>query len=484
MVLRSLPLIVLTLAGCVFGPVNDQELASTSSSVTVSGYLPFGSTMLRVEASSSPAGPWTSIGSTVSSGTSFHYAGTNLFPFSTSVVVPASLWHPQGCDQVVYLRVLESNYDVALNTFEAIAPGGGSAISCIGSEVSGGASLGAAVETCNSPDSPVLRLRVPDPSATSHTGNLVLASPADAAPYACLEVLYGDLVVEEESLAGFPTSLPSIALPALQEVHGDVDIDYQLPFVPSGAQARRVELPSLHTVTGSLWLNSDRLDGGSGLATVDVGMNALTTVGGGVSLTSDITGTTWRGLETLTIIPGDLVMDIHGDWSIFGVLEQLRHVQGNVDLTLDHNGSTGLPELRWVDGNFTQNGGIHFAPQGPAFAGLRSVGGDFTLVDVPMTHWLFMDLHTVGGTLRLDDSVSTASGLTVGDPFGLLVGSVEVVNNPVPTGPGLFNVEPDPPQAITFQNNPNMCTSAIQSWIASRPSYFGPVTLSNNDTGC
>ena len=133
-----------------------------------------------------------------------------------------------------------------------------------------------------------------------------------------------------------------------------------------------------------------------------------------------------------------------------------------------------------------QEGGRHFTTI--AVANLQEVGGDFTLRNVPIFtgQRLYPALRSVGGVLRLDNAVQSTSGLIVGDPWLLTVRSVDVRNNDQPTSVNLHNVEPTPFEPLTFVDNANLCTSSIESWANSRPSWMGtaPLIQSGNDDGC
>ncbi len=470
--------------GCTFTPANNTRVSSSSSPIYVSGYTGAAGTTIRVEAASSPSGPWTTLGNIVSDSSAVPLRAGDVYSFGGYVNVPLGFWVSAGCEEEVYLRTVSPGIGFRHFTFDRVSPDGRPPMTCVVMEQNDGATLLEAAEQCASPDSPVIRLTAPGPQSVVN-GDVLVRTPAEAAIFACVEEIHGDLIVREETLTTPTISLPDIVFPRLREVRGRMDLVYQQPTHRSGRTARRIVLPRLERVRGDVILSNFINPGSPELGRIEMGLERLTRIDGDLSMYSNVIGTRWSGLDALRSLPRDLTIDLGGDWFVSG-LNGLVSVGRDVHLTFSSNGS-GLSALRTVGRHFTQIGGTHYDSN--ALRQLTTVRGDMTLIRANVGPTfptnMFRALQFVHGRLTLENSAQIGGSLALGHPSVALQigGGLTVRQSPALTSVGLGTVSLSGTDSVSFTDNVNLCTSAIQTWINGQTGWSGTRVVTGNG-GC
>ena len=468
-----------SLSACVYAPEADHQLPTTATQVNLHGMALKPNEQLKVFVSPTDHGPWTQR-QTVKSGTSPYTAadGTDFYAFSTSLRVSAADWTGDDCaGGETFVRVISSD-GFALPTFDAISPNGKPFLTCLDDEMALGHSALNAIATCDSPQSPLLRLSVASSGVPfDHVGDVLIETPADAAMWVCLRHLTGALSVPS-------SGLEAVMLPALESVSGDVSLSYDRPGVDTFEDTRPIHAPNLATIGGPLSLTSPA-PMASQVVTVRVGLDAVASIGGDVTLSVDASNTTLYGLGSLAAINGNLsLVTGQGDTFMSSFLNSVASVTGDVFVDIGHTVGGVLPALQTVDGHFAHVDGniIVTGAADDAYANLAAVGGDFTFSGAdpngPPNAQLFPNLATVGGTLtyatvggrteiRLGALPLTAAALTVDDNDDLIaVGA----NNISIVGPG----------TITFTDNWNLCQSDVQLWLTGQGLWTGFALIGGN----
>lgn len=460
------------LAACMLTPVNDTRLNTTSSSVLVSGYTPSRNATILVEVSTSPSGPWTEIGTVPGRAEPIQLRAGTVYRFSGRLAIDARFWTTLGCDQITYLRTRLAGLGGPLTSFDSVAPTGSPPLVCLAEEQNRTGNFPSAINTCRSPDSPVVRLTAPGPGARVR-GNITVRTPADAAAYQCLEDLQGTLIVRNDPAADLRFRLDDISFPRLRHARA-LDIEYQQTFV-NVRDARLVNLPLLERVRGDITLINRRPESRSDLARIDMGMPSLTRVDGDISISSDVTGSTWAGMPALTRLRGSLTMDLGGDWAISG-FARLNRVDGDVNMTLSSNGF-GLPALRSIGGDLVQVDGNH--NNTTSFAQLQRVEGDVRLTRASSSSRIYPALTQVDGAMILDNSAGR-DDLQIGGATLTINRGLTVRNSSRATRVGLPNVRIGGTAPIEFRDNAAMCTTNINAWIGGLTGWTGMATVVGN----
>jgi hypothetical protein len=382
-------------------PANGQQVCGANASVSFSGFVPFASHSVSLQASASPSGPWQTIGTTVSSANGINYGGLTHYQWSATRTIP--VWTSDGGMLHAYVRarVDTGTYGLAnLTTFDVTPPLGSNALGCIGQRVQQGDNVSEAASFCASSESPVVEITAPFASTcpcsnVNVRGSVVIDSAPSAAAYVCTQSISGSLTVT----GGAPEVVP---LPVLQSIGGDLTSDYGYP-VPSmgGAYRRRsIDLPVLAAIGGDASLTAQHTTGPNAMP---LGLDAVTSVGGDITLTLyDANPAVFNGLTSytgnltiqgfqpngnldmsaagsfgsLTQVTGDvLVQDFYATQN---VLDALVEVTGNLTVaTLRFYPSTSFDSLETVSGN------LHFVEMkqlGPTWPSLVSVGGELGLI--------------------------------------------------------------------------------------------------------
>lgn len=445
--------LVVVPSACLFSPENNAQVCGANASVTFSGFVPQAGALVAFQAAPSATGPWTTFSSVNASTQALAYAGGTYYAFNRTTSIPT--WSSEGAWVRTYVRARlthSSGNTSDLFTFDRPPPGGQSGLSCINARVSTGDNLLTAIGACDSATSPVATLRAPALStcpctATVVTGNLVIDSARAAAEHVCTTAVTGDLTITEAT----PESLH---FPALTTVGGDVDFSYAFPSVtPLGIRyvRRSIDASALTTVGGDVRLYARRDEGEKA---APQGLNAVTSVGGDITLT--LHDTNPQVLNGLTSVAGSVT--IQGpppsgnlDINAGGSFQALTSVGGDLRVRHFFSANGFFPAVQSVGGHVlvgdvrlhpspsfnalaTVTGDVRFESTkqlGPPWPTTTSIGGDLvvsavsgmgSLADVPTT------LGAVGG-LRLlgNTNLSTLSGKS------LQLGARDVVisGNPV-----------------------------------------------------
>ena len=443
---RFAPLIALygLLAGCMLEPGNGQELESTDETVSFHGFLPNASGSVQLRSSSSPAGPFTAWfgSSTTASATPYLWTvpdgsggAMQIYEWSIDSPVPASSWTTEtgadGCNvNATYVRAFTGPYN--LYSFDAPSetyPGG---FSCLLTAFFNGDGILTALESCRSPDSPVVRLEAPAETVTS--GDVVVTSQAEADVYACTTTIDGNLTVA-------PASPTTIDFPHLQQVTGDVSLSLPVEGPPMGpfqeircggtvpvtveSVITRVHLPQLSDVGGNV--NIDAPSSGVGTTfgeRIEVDLDALTSLGGNLALSFETPAVSPCGLSSLSTTSGDVSLAFAtGDVGASSLLSSLTSVDGDVTViggftvlgvlgALEHAGSLDVQSIA--------------NPQPSTLAALTTVDGSVYLHDLPGAPLL--PALASAGSLVLDD-IGAASLGAVGSS-SVQAGGLSLFANP------------------------------------------------------
>ncbi len=483
------------LGACVTTPGNGGHVENTTSSVTFSGFGLSPGRRVTLEASASASGPFVpvpgvsaSTSSRASSSITLARGGTvPLYDFSMSAVIPASRWHTPASTHCAsaetFVRVRDGN--ASYLTFDTDAD----ALACIQDHINGGQAPDDALLACRSAQSPVLKLIQ---GVSVHVGNVVVDDATDVAALDCIQTIEGSLTVTS-------TAPNVIALPRLRRVTGDVNLTYTSyapdPHPPSSsyeamrcgalryvtAEVRSYDLPSFTTVGGNITLHQEgSFSGGASTQAIDLHLNALTAVGGDVSITIGQFGGSPCGLTAIPSLPGNLTVEFSGggevDSSITGLLSSVTTVGGTVAFLGGHN-SFGNPLAA-----MTEAGGLHVIKR-PYLSGFH-----------------FPSLTSVSGTVELDGTgpSSNPSGLAnvgtlivrnswynslelVGGPK-LSVGNLELHDNASLTAlttSGASKVALAPTASFTLDNNAALPSDEVCSFVSlqSRRGWSGPSAL-------
>jgi len=411
---------VLGAAACVTSPRNNDSVASKQSVVTFQGAGAEPSKQVRLEASSSAAGPFVQIpnvGASTSLSPTYNVpmSGGSLLPlygFTFTTPIPTAYWHAlrgQCATAETFVRVREGA-SMYYRTFEKnMSPN-----TCIQAKLNAGFPPGEAFEACTSPDSPVIRLTVGG-TTTVHVGDVVIDDAADVAALVCVKEIQGSLLVT----ASAPKA---ISLPSLERVTGDVELVYTsyLPDPPPmaasyqalrcgathwvTADVRRFNMPLFTEVGGDLTLRQEgSFSGNVSTQPIDLHLNALTSVGGDLSIEIFQFGGSPCGLTAVTDLPNDVTLIFHAG-EVGSVVSGL------------------MPAVTEVGGTLTINGG-HNALGNPL--GAVTQVGALSITKVPgLSNFHFPLLTDVLGQVYLE-------GLGIGgNPSGLAhVGSLVVVDS-------------------------------------------------------
>ena len=282
--------------------------------------------------------------------------------------------------------------------------------------------------------------------ADDYTGDLVLHNEREAAAYVHVKTLHGSLTIAPEGPV-------TISLPALQTVTGAVDISVLL--FPAATQVSsacglgevldyvqsQAYLPALATIGGTLRVEQQPTELGLTVHSsyghlVDLGLPALTDLGGDLQV---IFGSGWTsacGLPALSEVPHDVLLSLGPqDHTGLGLLGALTQVGGSLTLDGGFTVSGVLPALQTVDGStwVTGNGQLIF----PALAyDMGELVIDHLRPEVSGLHVVLgyaSDPITVGG-LTLTDNPSLTS-LATGGALRLALGAqLHVSGNPMLSG--------------------------------------------------
>lgn len=345
-------------------PTDDQPLSSSGATVEFTGYAPTPALQVVLEAGPSPAGPFSPWpGSTVYASLlpTRIVGGLPYYRWSHLGAIPSDRFAGDCSGNATYVR--PTTTAGAFTTFDDAG------IDCFLNEVTSFGFFGAtamqnALTKCGAATSPVVRLSAPAGSGT-YTGNVVVTSQAEADALACYTTIDGDLSI-------LPPTTATLDLPNLAHVTGDLVLslpaDGNLPDTGPYEEVRcgqtmswwsnisRVRLPALLDVSGDLSIDvpSDAVPTTNG-ERIELDLEALTQVGGDLSLTFEVPAIVPCGLSSLTQVGGDLTF-----------------VAGGQDVGL----AQLWPSLTTVGGN--ASAGRFYSLVGSPFQALTTAGGVVT----------------------------------------------------------------------------------------------------------
>ncbi len=489
-------------AGCMFEPANETALRSRRQSVEFRGVTLSPRTTVRIDAAAAPNGPFALIATTQASAVPTLIGGAVLYEFSVSVAVPSARWAQTCTGSESFVRARGGS--LIFTTYDHQAIAGISGEQCIEAEIADAVPFVFAANTCASDYGAPARLTAAEGALPTSVlaRNLRIVNPYQAEDYACLTQVDGELRIVDPSNR-------DLAFPDLASVSGDLAIRY--PREPGDTASRRVELPALASVGGSVGLESLRPMGPNpgGPLSIDFGLPALTQIGGALSIEFEGIGAGFdavRGLPALVAHAGDLTLRNRFvlDTSYSNLLPALFDVGGNATLELGLTCNGVLSALENVSGDFslevgTLTGGTDLdslseignhatlqiaVPSGGELPALASVAGSLAVIydtsapAQPLPPYL-ANLGSVGGELRVSDSFA----LPVPGDAPLTVGSLELDANPglIDLAETLAHVSVAPTGAISITENPSITDCEAQDWVDSLPGHSGPVTIAGND---
>jgi hypothetical protein len=500
------PLVVAAfgLSACMFEPGHEQ-VVQRRREVTFSGSVLTARAELIFEAGQSPLGPFTEIGSTLSSGVPMMLGGATLYAFSDDAAIAPSLWAQTCAGFETFVRARGGA--LVLTTYDSEAIAGETPAECVADEIAAGLPFVTAAFNCASPFGAPVRLRALGGglSGTTIERDVRIVNPHQAMDYACVETIDGDLTIED------PT--PSdIALPALVEVTGNVEVIYPRD---GGGTARVVDLPALTTVGGDVDLSSPRPEVAEGETDIDFGLPVLASVGGDVTIEFELPGTgidSLAGLPSLAAIAFDLevVSLAEHDASYTNLLPNLAAVGGSAYLDLGLTSKGIFSALETVDGDFTLQIGVlvtgmeslievggdfsfSILGSGGGFLNggliggemplLATIGGDaeFTVINLQVTagERYLETLSLVGGVLRFAQSEAPIESL---GSLGVSVLGLDLDANPglMDLAASLAHISVADDGPITITNNPAITDCDAQSYVDGLAGHTGPVVIAGN----
>lgn len=421
-------LVCAVLCGCMSAPSNEGHLANTSVSVPFSGYALSPSSEVRLEVSLARGGPFVPFAVATSSASAITLAdGTKLYPWKVKSAIPS--WKSTCTGKETFIRA-RSEHGYFLFTYEAAgADGTPSGVACVTTKIAEGDPAVVAMAECASPDSPVVRLTADGrPLPSTHRGNVVVSTQAQADAYACVQTIQGSLTIGQSSEL-------SIALPNLQVVTGDVKLAWVRdplvsPFLPA---VRAIGLPQLQTIGGEL--EGTYYGIAADYISFDMGLEGLTSVGGPIAL--ELLNTSngdLQGFDALLSHGSDLsVLGGTGDAAWYGLFPNLDSVAGHVHVRTGNSTYGVLRELTAIDGNLEIEGSLlHTEGLTGSFPLLASVSGDVLLQDIGTfgPNRVLQSLTSIGGELSVLDGTSSLQALQLGGAAGLEMQGLHLVNNP------------------------------------------------------
>ncbi len=464
-------------AACMTGPTNVSERCGTDEQVHFAGYTLAASQAVSIQASTTATGPWVEIATATTSTSSIDLAGISLYAWSADAMVPS--WTPIVGGQEAFVRSRLASGGFTLVTFDNAATSGTvGGVQCVITEVIAGVPVATAVSSCQSPDSPVVRLTAPTvsdcpcPPGIVHVGDVTITDPADLVTYECVETIDGNLDVP---LGVFV----DVELPQLAEVTGSVTLDLNWAWTGVGDHQRNVDLPALSTIGGDVGVDWDNIAVPG--PTINIGLDATTTVGGDITIDVHSVNYNLQGLDNLVTHAGDLsIVGSTGDVSGSAFAPNLVDIGGDLLFEPGYTVSWMFQALQTVGGNVTLDGGF-WDPGNSGFGVMQTIGGDLTLTNTqnaPIGD-LFDALTSVGGALILRET--DVQQLSHVMPLAVSVGSLALeLNDDLDTLDGSITV--DVAGAITITDNPALDTCDAETFVADQVAagWAGAETISGN----
>ena len=268
----------------------------------------------------------------------FDRATISLYPWSISSIIPEGRWASRtdegGClmyETFVRVRDRLGGYQ----TFDSAQGSSPSGAQCFTDCLEGNQPLESAFEGCVSRENGVIRLE----AGTHAVGDFVVDSPAVDPLLSCAHAIEGTLTIIAD-----PGEV--IALPRLRTV-GALDIRYRTQVLPEfdlrpacGREVHvdtgQVRLPALTTVDGDVALVQEAAGTPATLSgvAIEIGLDALRSIGGDLSLSFAQGGASPCGLTALAAFEGNLDMHlpVSADFAGGSLLTSLVRVGGTVTL--------------------------------------------------------------------------------------------------------------------------------------------------------
>lgn len=454
--------------GCVTGPRNRDVVPQTTSSIRFTGGHIVASTSVQVRASSSSSGPFTTFATTTTSATpTLNIAAggstAGIYTWSVSAAVPAARWstaiEADGCSVTrTYVRV---DGGAQLTTFESVSEGGPDGLACFLNEAANGATLQAALSMCRSSDSPVLTLEL----ESTHVGDVVIHSQADVDAIHCATRIQGSLEVAADAP-------DNVSLPRLRNVTGDVSLTRTtVGAAPHSAQrcgstvtlasnTRAIELPMLNTVGGDLTMSFPSTGVGTTAGErIDLGLGALTKLGGSLRIDFDVPAVSPCGMANLGVILHDAEVrfanaDVGGAF-----LGSLERVHGTLSVSGGFSVLNLFGALTRV-GSLRVEGASQLAPS--SFPKLARVDGEARFRDVGFFGPPLKALGAAGSLVL--DAVSLGTLEAFGASSFTLSG-LDIQNTTLSAltsgGTPLSKISLSATASLTILNNPNLGAAEI-----------------------
>lgn len=477
---RIAVLMALTSAACVSAPADDTPLATTRSVVSFSGYDLSPSSAVELEVAPQKSGPFVQFATAQTSAQAITLQdGTKLYPWRVSSAVPS--WKPICGGSEAYVRA-RSQSGYFLLTYEGEGEGGApSGVACVLDKLADGEPTLASMVSCASPDAPVIRLTAPSGGLpTTHSGDVTVSTQAEADLYACIEQIDGSLTIAESGEL-------SIAMPALQQVTGDLSLAWvRDPAVSSFLpQVRSIDLSALHTVGGSVVGTYHGI--AADYISFDMRLEALTSVGGDISL--ELLNTSngdLQGFDSMLAHTGNItVLGGTGDAAWYGLFPSLESVTGDVHVRTGHSTYGIMGELTsitgdlWVEGSLLQTGG-----GSGSFPLLQTVTGDLTFTDLGTAGAgaIVQALTSVGGVLSISDTGAFLESLTLGAAAGVALHGLTLANNANLATWDNTNWHVVGSGAISIVDNPSLPACAAEDFVAAQQAagWTGTPALAGN----
>lgn len=470
---------LLLTTACITSPQNEDLVPSTSTPVDFVGYWLSGGELLQLQRAPTRDGPWSTFTTVTSSNYALNVYNTDLYAYSTSTVIPG--WVSTGCGEEVYVRVYAPSSGFSAVTFDGEnADVEQTGFDCLGDELDAGVPLTKAATNCASEDYPAIRLRTQLLAGTTPS-NVNISNQGEANEVACYTEIDGSLTIADSSAM-------SISLAHLERVTGDVHLYYSRQGLPSMPIVRTIDLPSLHTVDGSVFVHypGDTSD----IATIDLGLPALTSVGGGVHVDLVTFNATMSGMASLESIAGDVSITTSGDDYTNGTLmRSVTWVGGDMDFAFGGTTEDLFDALVEVDGSIRIVGAL-FNPDLGGFGAsnfpmLTTVHGNLSLaassiITVPGVTHQFPSLSTVDGTFNIDTGGITE--LLLGNPSGMEVGNLRLNQNFGLTDLAVTHVDVGNLGTIEITNNANLGDCEADAFIDAQAAmgWMGTAIVSGN----
>jgi hypothetical protein len=472
---------LLSVAGCVGAPADDTPTASTSTSISFSGYDLTPSTSVKLDYALSKSGPFVQFASTTTSAQPITFQdGTKLYSWKVSAVVPSWKSICDGSETFVRAR---SQGGYSLLSYEGTGAGGTpSGVSCVVQKLSDGEPTLASMIACASPDSPVIRLTTSAGALPKiHNGNVLVNTQAQADVYACIEQLNGSLTI------GGASNELSIAMPKLQTVSGDLSLTWlRDPLVSRFLPAvRNINLPALTSVGGNLVGTYQGL--ANDYIAFDMGLESLTSVGGNIALELvNVSNGDLQGFDSLLAHAGDIsVLGGTGDAAWYSLFPNLDSVTGDVHVRTGNSTYGIMRKLTSIGGDlWIESSLLHTEGVSGSFPLLQSVAGAVSLTGAETTGGgtVLQALNSVGGQLSIVSGGADLTALTLGAPAGVNLHALELTNNGHLATWNNANWHVLGTGAIAIVDNGSLPHCAAENFVATQQGsgWTGSATLSGN----